>query len=185
MIWNCRRHIRGVLLLLSRMRSRILLQDLRRLSRKECTIQAERSCVPHYRPPRRSFKLVPKKERIEVFLMHFRRSRCQKHFVGSYYIVHNCGLFSVLLRQEVPGLGYWMHRLARTERGCLHTVCFTRDTFIRDIVRILKNKSFRTHGIVKIKIKSSSSRISIFYDSMSSDCDLSRALAQRNPRQSL
>ena len=44
------------------------------------------------------------------------------------------------------------------------------------------NKSYRTHGIVKEKIESFSSRFSIFYDSMSSDCDLSHALSPRNPR---
>ena len=36
--------------------------------------------------------------------------------------------------------------------------------------------------IVKKKIESFSSRFSIFYDSMSSDCDLSHALSPRNPR---
>ena len=37
------------------------------------------------------------------------------------------------------------------------------------------NKSYRTHGTVDNKIESFSSRLSIFYDSMSSDCDLYHA----------
>ena len=36
-------------------------------------------------------------------------------------------------------------------------------------------KSYRTHGTVENKLKSFSSRLSIFYDSMSSDCDLYHA----------
>ena len=36
-------------------------------------------------------------------------------------------------------------------------------------------KSSRTHGTVENKIESSISRFSIFYDSMSSDCDLYHA----------
>ena len=43
-------------------------------------------------------------------------------------------------------------------------------------------ESYRTHGIVKNKIESFSLRFSIFYDSMSSDCDLSPPRAPRNPR---
>ena len=38
-----------------------------------------------------------------------------------------------------------------------------------------ENKSYRTHGTVEIKIESFSSRFSMFYDSMSSDCDLYHA----------
>ena len=42
------------------------------------------------------------------------------------------------------------------------------------------NKSYRNHGIIKNKIESFSSRFSIFYDSMSSHCDLYHAHSFKN-----
>ena len=48
--------------------------------------------------------------------------------------------------------------------------------------RKIDPKSYPTHGILKNKIESFSSRFSIFYNSMSSYCDLSQASAPRNPR---
>ena len=51
--------------------------------------------------------------------------------------------------------------------------------------KICHYKSYRTHGIVKNKIESFSSIFSISYDSMSSACNLSHALAPRNPKQNL
>ena len=39
----------------------------------------------------------------------------------------------------------------------------------------LNSKSYRTHGTIENKIKIFTSRFSIFYDSMSSDCDLCHA----------
>ena len=47
---------------------------------------------------------------------------------------------------------------------------WAREGFIIDIMS--RYKSYRTHGTVENKIESFSSRFSIFYDSMSSNCDL-------------
>ena len=73
-----------------------------------------------------------------------------------------------------------------------HWVCHKRNclivehawhTYIWDLLPSDRGyKSYRTHGIVKNKIESFISRFSIFYDSMSSDCDLSHVRTPRNPR---
>ena len=63
-----------------------------------------------------------------------------------------------------------------------HVIHITSELIYTFLHILIETKSYRTHGIVKKKIESFSSRFSIFHDSMSSDCDLSHALSPRNPR---
>ena len=58
-----------------------------------------------------------------------------------------------------------MHRRSAVERITQHSTYFCGPRY----------KSYRTHGTVENKIESFSLRFSIFYDSMSSDCDLYHA----------
>ena len=83
-----------------------------------------------------------------------------------------------------PRLGYadpwYRHKM---EGGLAQGQLWTSELVTRKLAQVYK--SYRTHGIVKKKIECFISRFSILYDSMSSNCVLSRVRPPRNPRQSL